>query len=613
VKPSQVISSAGKVQQLALGAGLSLATAAAVAVAGALVLVLGSRLIFAGQALPGVNAAGLDLGGMNRAEIEQALGATLSYPQQGALLLGDQGQHWTAHPAELGVTVDLAGMADRALAVGRSGNLLQNLAQQLSAWNQGHALPAVVVFDQAAGAAYLQRLAAQIDRPQIEASLGVDGLQIEMRPGQIGRRLDVQASLQALTPFVASMHDTSLELMVEETPPLVLDASEQAALARSMVEQPLTLQAEGAGPWVLDAQMLAGMLRFNLVQNPQGAQYQVGLDPAQLAAFLEPLAPVLERRPQNARFIFNDDTRQLDLLQEAVVGRSLDIPASLQAIESGLQQNRHQLDLVFQLEQPTVPSTATAAELGISQAVSVVSTYFGGSSPERVNNIRTASSAFHGLLVAPGETLAMGDVLGDISLDKGYSEALIIFGDRTIKGVGGGVCQVSTTLFRAAFMGGFEIVERYPHAYRVGYYEQGPGSPGPGLDATVFVPLVDFRFTNDTPNWLLMETYIYGTQLLWKFYSSSDGRQVQVSGPRISNEVDAPEPLYKENPDLDEGEIEQVDYQADGMDVVVTRTVTRDGQVLHEDVVKTHYLPWRAIFEYGPGTELPEDAITEED
>jgi vancomycin resistance protein YoaR len=172
---------------------------------------------------------------------------------------------------------------------------------------------------------------------------------------------------------------------------------------------------------------------------------------------------------------------------------------------------------------------------------------------------------------------------------------------------------VSTTHFRAAFYGGYEIVERYPHAYRVGYYEQGRGSPGPGLDATVFVPLVDFKFTNDTPYWLLMETYIYGTQLLWKFYSGSDGRTVQVSGPRISNEKEAPEPLYKENPDLPEGKIVQVDWEADGMDVVVTRTVTRAGQLLHEDVIKTHYLPWRAIYEYGPGTELPEDAKTEED
>jgi vancomycin resistance protein YoaR len=392
----------------------------------------------------------------------------------------------------------------------------------------------------------------------------------------------------------------------------VLDVSRQAALARSIVEQPLTLQAEGAGPWIIEPQTLAGMLRFNLVQGTGGTEYEVGLDPAQLTAFLEPLAPELERRPQNARFIFNDDTRQLDLLQEAVVGRALDIPASLLSIESGLRQGRHQIDLAFQLEQPAVPSTATAAELGITQAVSVVSTYFGGSSSGRVNNIRTASSAFHGLLIPPGATLSMAEVLGDISLDKGYSEALIIFGDRTIKGVGGGVCQVSTTLFRAAFFGGYEIVERYPHAYRVGYYESGPNSPGPGLDATVFVPLVDFKFTNDTPYWLLMETYLYGTQLLWKFYSGSDGRQVQVSRPRISNEVEAPEPLYKENPELEEGEIEQVDWEADGMDVVVTRTVTRDGQILHEDLVRTHYLPWRAIYEYGPGTELPDDAITEE-
>lgn len=604
---------ASKAQRLAVGAGLSLVAAAAVVLAGGLAFVLGSRLVFSGRALPGVSAGGVDVGGMRRDEIELALSQALSYPQRGTLLLQDQGQFWTARPTELGVAIDAAGMAERALAVGRSGNLLERFTQQLNAWNEGQPVPALVVFDQAAGAAYLQRLATQIDRPQIEATLGVEGVQIEMRPGQIGRRLDIQGSLEALTPYISEMHDAGLELVVEESPPLVLDASEQANLARTIVEQPLTLQAEGAGPWILDPQTLAGMLRFNLVQGPQGAEYEVGLDPAQLTAYLEPLAPELARQPQNARFIFNDDTRQLDLLQEAVIGRTLDVPGSLQAIVEGLRQGRHQIDLAFQLEQPAVPSTATAAELGITQAVSVVSTYFAGSSPERVNNIRTASSAFHGLLVPPGATLSMAEVLGDISLDKGYSEALIIFGDRTIKGVGGGVCQVSTTLFRAAFYGGYEIVERYPHAYRVGYYEQGRGSPGPGLDATVFVPLVDFKFTNDTPYWLLMETYIYGTQLLWKFYSGSDGRTVQVSGPRISNEKEAPEPLYKENPDLPEGKIVQVDWEADGMDVVVTRTVTRAGQLLHEDVIKTHYLPWRAIYEYGPGTELPEDAKTEED
>jgi vancomycin resistance protein YoaR len=257
-----------------------------------------------------------------------------------------------------------------------------------------------------------------------------------------------------------------------------------------------------------------------------------------------------------------------------------------------------------------VGDDATAEQLGISEAVSVVSTYFNGSSRERIQNITTASSEFHGLLLAPGETLAMADVLGDISLDNGYAEALIIFGDRTINGVGGGVCQVSTTLFRAVFFGGYEIVERHPHAYRVGYYEQGPGSPGPGLDATVFVPLVDFKFRNDTPNWLLLETYIYGNQLLWKFYSTSDGRTVQWS-KTLSNEVEAPKPLYKENDELDKGKIKQIDYEADGLDVVVYRTVTRAGDVLFQDTIKTHYLPWRAIYEFGPGTELPDDVDVE--
>ena len=137
------------------------------------------------------------------------------------------------------------------------------------------------------------------------------------------------------------------------------------------------------------------------------------------------------------------------------------------------------------------------------------------SSKERVQNINAASAKFHGLLVAPGETFSMAAALGDITLDNGYAEALIIVGGPTIKGVGGGVCQVSTTLFRNAFFAGFPILERYAHAYRVGYYEQNANGHDPdlaGLDATVFVPLVDFKFANDTPYWLLMETYVRGLQ-----------------------------------------------------------------------------------------------------
>lgn len=204
----------------------------------------------------------------------------------------------------------------------------------------------------------------------------------------------------------------------------------------------------------------------------------------------------------------------------------------------------------------------------------------------------------------------MASVMGDVSLDTGYAEAWIIFGGRTIKGVGGGVCQVSTTLFRAAFYAGFPIVERHPHAYRVGYYEQtynDHDSNLAGLDATVFVPLVDFKFVNDSPYWLLMETYFNAASrsLTWKFYSTSDGRSIEWETTGPQNVVEPDDPVYEENPDLAEGEIKQVDWAADGADVTVTRTVYRDGQVLFSDSFVTHYMPWQDVFQYGPGTKIP--------
>ena len=578
-----------------------------------LFFLLAMRVLFIGRALPGVRSGEVGLSGKSAEQIAAAVAEAYTYPQTGLLALRDGASVWTAHPAELGVSIDGAAVAERALAVGRRGSLGLRLQEQIDAWLSGADVSAVIVFDQARGAAYLQSLAATIDKPQFEATLGVSGLEVTMQPGQIGRRLDIDATLMVIEPSVAQLIDADLPLVVRETPPLVLDASEQAAVARRILSQPLTLTAEGAGPWSFDPPTLAGMLSFNLVQDSQGGRYQIGVQPQIMADFLGPLAAGLERSPQNARFIFNDDTRQLDLIQDSVDGRVLDIPGTIETINNGLATGEHSIGLAFQTETPAVAGTATAADLGITELVVSTKTYYTGSSAERIQNIRLASSAFHGLLVAPGQTLSMAEGLGDISLDSGYAEALIIIGNRTVKGVGGGVCQVSTTLFRAAFYGGYQIDERYPHAYRVGYYEQGPNSPGPGLDATVFAPIVDFKFTNDTDHWLLMETYMVGNALEWKFYSAKDGRVVSWETTGARNVVEAPEPLYKENSDLSEGKIKQVDWEADGADITVTRTVLRDGQTLHNDVIRTHYLPWRAIYEYGPGTELPEGAKTEDD
>lgn len=592
--------------------GLAAAAALAALVIGMLVFVIGLRLVYINRALPGVQAAGIDLTGMNTEQIEAALGDQYTYPQTGTIVFAAQGRVWMARPSELGVVIDVPSMAGRAIAWGRQGSLPERLSGQFEAWFSGHQEAPVVVFDERQARAYLERVAAQIDRPAREASLQVDGTDVVNQSGQVGLRVDLPASLRLLSPPVSQLHDAQIALVVHESYPHVLDSESAASTARSILSAPLTLTADGAGPWQLTPKQLAGLLRFDVSQEGGSSHFVVNLDQQQLTAILEPIAPGLERTPQNARFVFNDDTRQLDLIQPAVIGRSLDLPGTLEALQQSLAAGKHSVAMAFQTTNPAVTDDATGEQLGITENVITVATYFNGSSPERIQNIKTASSAFHGLLIPPGATLSMSDVLGDISLDKGYAEALIIYGKQTIKGVGGGVCQVSTTLFRAAFFGGYPIVERNPHAYRVLYYEQGPNSPGPGLDATVFVPLVDFKFTNDTPYWLLMETYMYGNQLVWKFYSTKDGRSVDWSSTGPQNVVKAPDPVYKKNPDLPKGKIEQVDYQADGMDVTVYRTVTRDGQVIDNDVIKTHYLPWQAVYEYGPGTHLPDDAKTDD-
>jgi vancomycin resistance protein YoaR len=567
----------------------------------------------AGKIFPGVSVSGIDLSGLTAQEAATLLARQLDYPQRGKIIFQEGQTLWTATPAELGLFLDAQTTALAAFNVGRSGGYLEQTRTRWQAWSSGVTISPLFVFDQRIAQAYLQSIAAQVDRPIVEASLGVSGIDVVVRSGQVGRTLDVPAALVALSAQLQTLTDGIIPLVVHETPPVILDVSEQAELARSILSAPLVLRIPSAapddpGPWTFEPETLAGLLAIERVTTSEGERYQVGLSSVALRSFLGGIAPSMVVYPQNARFIFNDDTRQLELLRPAVIGRALDIDTSIQVINEQVAAGQHAIDLDMEYTNPPVTDDATAESLGITELVSMETSYFRGSSADRIQNITVAASQFHGLLVAPGESFSMAAYLGDVSLDNGYAEALIIYGDRTILGVGGGVCQVSTTLFRTAFFGGFQIDERYAHAYRVGYYEQTANGHNPdyaGLDATVYAPVVDFRFTNDTPYWLLMETYISGTSLTWKFYSTSDGRTVEWSTSGLQNVVEPPDPLYEENPDLPRGTIRQVDWAVDGADVTVTRTVYRDGGVLHSDRFVTHYIPWRAVYQYGPGTEIP--------
>jgi vancomycin resistance protein YoaR len=583
---------------------------------------MGYAYSYSGQIIPGVSVAGVDLSGMEPINAAVLLAQELNYPQTGAIVLeaaltGETSRVWETRPADLGLSLNLEETVNRAYMLGRGGNPLRRVFELVSAWHSGRDLAPVMNYDEYAARAFLAGIAAEIDRPVLEASLNINGLDVVAVPGQIGRRIDLAATMTPLEEMLRGMTDGLFPLVIEETSPAILDAEMAAQQARQVLNAPLALlvpeAAEGdPGPWTVEPQQLANMLVIERVEGAEGDTIQVRLDAEKLRPLLTDVAQSLSRSPANARFIFNDETRQLDLILPAVIGRALNIDATLQAIQQELPSGNHNLQMVVDTTKPEITNDVTAEQLGIRELVSQHTSYFYGSSSPRIQNISTASARFHGVLVPPGATFSMADVLGDVSLDNGYAEALIIFGDRTVEGVGGGVCQVSTTLFRTAFLAGYPIVERHSHAYRVGYYEQTAGgqinSNLAGLDATVFVPLVDFKFVNDTPNWLLMETYVNerARKLTWKFYSTSDGRSVEWDTSGVQNVVSPPPPQYIENPKLDAGEIEQIDWEVEGADVTVTRVVYRNGEVYFQDQFVTHYEPWRAIYEYGPGTEIPE-------
>jgi vancomycin resistance protein YoaR len=568
----------------------------------------------AGEVFPGVSVGGVDLAGLTPQQASDKLARNLLYPQTGKIVFEDGGQIWVASPAELGLALDFEQNAASAYRLGRQGNPFERAGSRLQAWGSGVDLSPSLVYKEQYALDYLSHIAAQVDRPTLEASLKLEGVEVVAVPGQVGRRLDVQASLEMLRQQVQTLSDGVVPLVIEETPPEIMDASAQAEAARQILSQPLTLvvpeaKAGDPGPYKIPPSQLAEMLIVERVAGSGAAQIQVRLSEEALETYLTALAGDIDRQPANARFMFNDETRLLEVIKPAVIGRSLDVPATIKAVQEKLPSGEHTVPLAIATLQPDVGDDATGEQLGITENVVAYTSYFRGSTNERLQNIQTAAANFHGLLIPPGATFSMASVMGNVSLDTGYAEAWIIFGGRTIKGVGGGVCQVSTTLFRAAFLAGLPIIERHPHAYRVGYYEQtaaGYDEDMAGLDATVFVPMVDFKFVNDSPHWLLMETYFYpnSRSLTWKFYSTSDGRTVEwdTSGPQ--NVEEPPEPVYEENPELAKGEVKQVDWAAEGADVTVTRTVYQNGQVLFSDSFVTHYLPWADVFQYGPGTNL---------
>ena len=562
----------------------------------------------------GISVWGTDLGRLSREEAEQVMVESFPYSSGDAITLieSDNGQEWIYSMSELGLTFDAKGTVDAVYNIGRRGGPFERLREQFSSWYYGQQISPIVIFDEGQIDQVISDIALQIDQPATDASLIFEGSDVGFAPSQMGRSLDTSDTRARLMATLGGLHEAQIQLLVHETLPRVDDTSEAANEIRQIMYGPMTLylQQPLAGvdleKVVVTQDELARWVRVNTVENEQGeASTQVFLDENAIRAFLAPYETLLQREPENARYYFDDSTQELVLVEPHVNGRTLDVEATLTEFLEQVRTPNRSMPFALKEIVPVVHSGATAQELGITELVSESTTWFFGSANERMHNIARSAGNFYGVVIAPGEEFSFNQFLGEVSAEQGYAKGLIIYGGRTIEGIGGGVCQVSTTAFQAAFWAGYPITERWEHGYRVGYYDDGEG---PGMDATVYSPLVDFRFLNDTPHYLLIENYYSeaNSSLTFKFYSTSLGRSVVKEGPVIENVVQANPDVWELNEELETGEVEQVDWAVEGADVTVARTVLNaSGELLRQDAFVSNYIPWQNIYQYGPGVEIP--------
>ncbi len=554
----------------------------------------------------------LPVGGQTPEEAWPAIEDYLRLREPRIVLVGPDGQRWSFSPADLGLSVDREATLLRLSTPGHDLDQVAALNARLDLLLTPQVLSPVYSWEPVQAQVHLAMIAAEVAQPSRSARILLTGDTLTLLPGVTGRRVSVTETLALVEPAL-SQHDlVELLLPVEILNPEVTDAEAARALnvAQAILEAPLTLLVPDPrdgdpGPWVLSPQTLSTMLHIETRED----RVAVNLDETALTEYLNVLAAALRRAPEDAQFRFDSVSGQLVPITQSTPGRELNVEETLARIQTMLPTGQHFIPLLLESVEPQYPAYISAADLGIRELVGVGESYFTGSSSARDRNIRLGAAQFQGVIVAPGETFSFNEHLGEISVERGYDESYVIIGNRTVMGVGGGICQVTTTAFRAAYNAGYPIIERWPHAYRVSYYELG--GFGPGFDATVYSPIVDFRFINDTPHHLLIETEVVPAQqrLVFRFYSTSMGRTVEQLGPTWGTPEPPGAPVYEYNPDLPMGAVQQIERAYDGLTARLGRVV-RDstGQVLYEDTFISRFIPWPARYEYGPGFIPPPDS-----
>lgn len=546
----------------------------------------GYALAYKNFILPGVFVSGIDVGGLNKETAEMKIINTFKENPNKIVINKEDGTEIKLLNS-LTVKRNTVWASDQALKIGRSGDLLSDVNQRIDLVFKTKELTIPLEYKDTDLDDLVEEVAATASSEPVWPKIVKSKNYFVLLNGKSGLRVDTDKLKSEIRNRLAYPGEQKMVIKTEE---IKTEASEEVA-------NKVIANLNAWGEEKLELRYGEYIKRIN--SDELASLFGVGNNNLNSESFNKLLNEVIEKietEPKDAVFVF-EDGRVKEFKQE-VVGVVVDKPKFEKLIsETLLDGKKKSFEVPVILSYPKIRA-GEINNMGIKELIGVGKSSFGHSIPNRVFNVNLAASRINGVVVAPGEEFSFNEAVGEINRQSGYQTAYVISEGKTVLGDGGGVCQVSTTVFRAAMNFGFPITERRSHAYRVGYYEQD--SP-PGLDATIYSPSTDFKFLNDTSHHILVQTKVDTKNLTMRveIYGTNDGRVSTVSKPVISSQSSPPATVYIDDPNLPKGTTKQIDWSAAGAKVAFDYKVERGGESLFEKRFISNYQPWRAVYLVG--------------
>jgi len=557
---------------------------------------------FASRIYPNVYIGNLNLGGKTAAQANRLLNLETDKISQHGVVFSYKNQRTTVKPVVASADADLAYTIinfknelalEAAFNYGRNRNFLTNLGNKLQLLLSKKSIDLLVAIDQDKIAKTLKDNFADASEPARDADLAVSfnpataAYDFSVREEKMGKAINFQAAIGELINNLTGLSEAEIKLAtITEYPKILsrdclnIDGKAEAILKAA----PLTLKY-GEIKWLIEQSQLAGLLALK----PSGLaadKVRVGLDDDKTKAyFAEKITPQIDRPALEAKFEMQGG--KVIKFQSGQDGRSLEADASIIKIENEILAGAP-IELIVKI-QPTLVSTDNVNNFGIKELVGIGRSNFTGSPANRRHNIKNGANTLNGILIKPGEEFSLNKALGKVDGATGYLPELVIKEGKTTPEFGGGLCQIGTTMFRAALDTGLPITMRKNHSYRVSYYEPA------GTDATIYDPWPDLRFINDLASHILIQSKISGDDLSFEFWGRRDGRVVEKTKPTIYNIV-KPEPAkIIENLELKPGEKKCTERAHNGADAYFDYKVTYADGLVKEKRFSSHYVPWQEV------------------